>query len=68
MKNKFPFLLLVCISIFLPSCAHLGDTCDTYCLRHGGQCSGIEYGSRRYNTDNGEHRDKPTYFNCKFIN
>ncbi len=51
-----------------PSCAHLGDTCDTYCLRHGGQCAGVEYGKRRYNANTGDYKDRPTYFNCKFIN
>lgn len=50
------------------SCAHLNDTCDTYCIRHGGQCAGVEYGTRRYNASNGDYKDRPTYFHCKFIN
>ena len=69
--NKKNLLLLVLASVGLvmaPSCAHLNDTCDTYCIRHGGQCAGVEYGTRRYNATTGDFKDKPTYFHCKFIN
>lgn len=60
--------IAMALLLMAPTCAHLGDTCDTYCVRHGGQCNGVEYGTRRYNTESGDYKDKPTYFNCKFIN
>jgi hypothetical protein len=56
-------LVLACFS-----CAHISDTCDTYCLRHGGQCNGVEYGASRYDTITGDTKTKPTIFHCKFIN
>jgi len=59
---------LLATALLLPSCAHLSDTCDTYCIRHGGQCSGVDYGTRVYNSNSGEFKDKPTFFHCKFIN
>ena len=61
-------ILILLPSLFLPSCAHLSDTCDSYCIRQGGQCAGVEFGRRRYNTKTGDYEEKPTYFNCRFIN
>lgn len=40
MKKKTAFLLIIGILILFPSCAHLSDTCDTYCLRNGGSVLG----------------------------
>jgi hypothetical protein len=67
MKRKQLIFLMLLIGL-IPCCAHLGDTCDTYCVRHGGQCAGVDYGTRRYNTSTGDYKEKPTYFNCRFIN
>ncbi len=71
MKSKFAALSLFAFlsTIFLClSCAHISDTCDSYCLRHGGQCDGVDYGKSRYDTGTGDTKLKPTVFHCKFIN
>ncbi len=68
-RNRiWTYLIFGVLGVLIPSCAHLSDTCDTYCIRHGGQCAGVEYGTRRYNADTGNYKDKATYFHCKFIN
>ncbi len=67
--KTFMFIFAITSLIWdMVGCAHLSDTCDSYCFRNGGQCSGVEYGTRRYNTKNGETQDRPTYFHCKFVN
>lgn len=65
--KRLLILIVVCSSFV--SCAHFrSDTCDSYCIRNGGTCDYVEHGRRRYNTDNGEYNQTPTYFNCKFFN
>ncbi len=54
--------------LMVSSCAHVRQTCDSYCLSNGGTCESIDHGTRRYNTESGAYDQRPTYFNCKYFN
>lgn len=64
MITNLRYLLL--LGLLFTSCAHMRETCDSYCMRRGGVCSYVNQGWSKYNTVTGDTEERPTEFVCRY--
>lgn len=59
---RYLFLLVLLFS----GCAHMRQSCSSYCFSRGGSCDHINPGMTRYNTTTGATEERPTEFVCRY--